>query len=859
MTIGLAACQIYPEDAFSNLPAAPELAAHSNILMTANTMDEDVVFSWTKARFMSADPTYILCMVYNGQTEILGTTDKLFFSLSKTEFKAALYEAFPDLPQNSKFTISFCVDAVTEYAKTESAFQTISIYAFGDAVSPVLNAAAEAIVLDVADPTATISLLDWEEARLAYNEDITYSVFARVGENSYKVKEGIGGTSFSLTTDELNEAVIAAGGAEAEPVEVFFYVVATSATYADGVASNEVKVIVTTYVSSFPEILYIPGSHQGWDPATAPTLKQSTAKKGFYEGVINLTTADASDAQFKFCPEPAWGNDFGGVVTLNADYTVASAAKGTVGVSDNIVVPSGIYNIALNKKLNTIELVQVKSLSLIGEAIGGWDKDIALEYDAEAQTFSAVCDLVAGGFKVRFNNDWTYSMGGTVANVSSTVGDNIDCTVTGNYKVVLNVAAAPYTIKFINTSFPENIYLPGTHNGWNASTKFNGDGEGHYEGFAKLGGEWGFKLTKAANGSDVDWGTKLVWDKVDGVANADGSVTYGFKEPADGEDDNFPVAEAYYKAVIDMTAMTMTLTEVKTVEICGGMNSWGVSEDYMLKYDPAADSWKIEDVAMEKGQEWKFRMNDDTGWAVNLGGELSNLVHGGNNIACAETGIYTIELKIATTPYTATVTKTGDLVITLPEEMYLIGEGVGGWTFPTNAVAMIPVNGVSGGFWAIRYIEAGKGFKFSKVNTDWGQDFAGLDNNDGFSIDGGNCSVAATGLYMINVDYAKSTVKVEPAKVYGIGDCFGGWNADMASALFTVNPDGTVTSPALAAGNVRIYAASSCFSSDWWTREFRVADGKIDYRGKGGDQASVAATAGQKVTLDFNAGTGKIE
>jgi hypothetical protein len=40
--------------------------------------------------------------------------------------------------------------------------------------------------------------------------------------------------------------------------------------------------------------------------------------------------------------------------------------------------------------------------------------------------------------------------------------------------------------------------------------------------------------------------------------------------------------------------------------------------------------------------------------------------------------------------------------------------------------------------------------------------------------------------------------------------------------------------------------------------EYNVFDGAIVYRAAGGDQAAVAATAGQKVTLDFNAGTGSI-
>ena len=62
-----------------------------------------------------------------------------------------------------------------------------------------------------------------------------------------------------------------------------------------------------------------------------------------------------------------------------------------------------------------------------------------------------------------------------------------------------------------------------------------------------------------------------------------------------------------------------------------------------------------------------------------------------------------------------------------------------------------------------------------------------------------------------------------------------------------------------AAGDLRIYAGSSAATTDWWTREFNIFNGKIEYRGAGGDQAAVPVAAGKKVTLDFNAGTGTIE
>jgi hypothetical protein len=57
-----------------------------------------------------------------------------------------------------------------------------------------------------------------------------------------------------------------------------------------------------------------------------------------------------------------------------------------------------------------------------------------------------------------------------------------------------------------------------------------------------------------------------------------------------------------------------------------------------------------------------------------------------------------------------------------------------------------------------------------------------------------------------------------------------------------------------------MYAAAPAGSdADWWQMEFNVYDGKIVYRADGGDQAAVAVTAGQKVTLNFNAEAGSIQ
>lgn len=121
---------------------------------------------------------------------------------------------------------------------------------------------------------------------------------------------------------------------------------------------------------------------------------------------------------------------------------------------------------------------------------------------------------------------------------------------------------------------------------------------------------------------------------------------------------------------------------------------------------------------------------------------------------------------------------------------------------------------------------------------------------------------------MIYVDLQNGKLCVEKAQVYGIGEAFGGWDQAKAeykfveenkklvgTALVTVDGKTPENDPKC----LRIYAESSIKVSDWWTREFIILDGQIAYRGNGGDQPRIGINAGQKIILDFNAGTGVIQ
>lgn len=195
--------------------------------------------------------------------------------------------------------------------------------------------------------------------------------------------------------------------------------------------------------------------------------------------------------------------------------------------------------------------------------------------------------------------------------------------------------------------------------------------------------------------------------------------------------------------------------------------------------------------------------------------------------------------------------------------LYMIGQDFGAWDWTSDGVVtMTPVNSHEGAFWTTRYFTAGNGFKFCQ-KREWNGDFFSLGNDSGYTMSGGNCVVEKDGFYTVYVDLNNNIIAVEPAAIYGIGECFGGWDVHNAKNLFAAQEQTLVSPPFVLDGEIRMYAAAPSaineyYSVEWWQMEFNIYDGVIVYRGADGDQERVRGYLGQQVTLDLNAGTGAI-
>lgn len=462
VAIAAVACTIESEDTFSTSPVAPVMDAHSDILITSGTKAESVTFTWTAARFIDAESYLYNLNVKSGEKSAVlkqGIKDA-FCTISKEELRTFLKTNF-ELEKNATHQLSFSVNVADNAGEVyTSPALAVKVYFYDDAVAPVLSAPVSSIVLDKEKAADEIEVLGWAAARLEYGEDVTYKVTIKCGDGKEtELAKNLAGTSYKSTVDGLNDAVIAAGAAEGKEAEMTFKVYAYCTSLPDGLFSNEVDVKITTYILSFPEKMWLPGGYQspGWDIANAPALSLSAKQKGVYQGFVDLTTADGSDAEFKFSAAPSWSNvDFGFEdVTVETkgseDLPFAYAESKTLGGS-NIKVPSGLYYIKLDKKNGTLVMVQVKNLE-IGGSFAASDWKTFFPMTKKGSKWAAAEDFEMkpnDEIKIRFNTDWTYSFGGELDNVVFG-GDNIKFTESaGKYEFVFNTETSDFSLNLLN-------------------------------------------------------------------------------------------------------------------------------------------------------------------------------------------------------------------------------------------------------------------------------------------------------------------------------------------------------------------------------------------------------------------------
>lgn len=198
-------------------------------------------------------------------------------------------------------------------------------------------------------------------------------------------------------------------------------------------------------------------------------------------------------------------------------------------------------------------------------------------------------------------------------------------------KVEINML--DYTYMITPLSFGEYFYEIGNDSGWKTSNAlYGGNGDGKYQGFYYLNGEFKFK-PNADN-----------WDN-DYEFDGEGKI-------ADNNGPNCPDPGAgFYQIDVDLQAGTYALTKVNSITVVGNHNGWKQDDaNCHMTYNAEAGCWELT-TALKDG--FKFAMNDD--WATSWGGAngdptaYNNIsVNNGKDLNAPEgEGTYKIQLYLS--------------------------------------------------------------------------------------------------------------------------------------------------------------------------------------------------------------------
>ena len=304
--------------------------------------------------------------------------------------------------------------------------------------------------------------------------------------------------------------------------------------------------------------------------------------------------------------------------------------------------------------------------------------------------------------------------------------------------------------------------------------------------------------------------------------------------------------------------------------LLGEVNGNGWNPEEPVWFANVADGiYEVTVTTENEGENWyKFYGGTDAGnWDganahvmgcdTNGDGSLFNYINWSADLQCpiiSGKGKWKVRLDVNNWTYTINEVK---------PDLFLTGSN---YDWGGKWLQLVPFNKSEEDFWTIIYLHEGEQFKFAP-QAGWGDDFGytGTTINDeaGANITSssdGNLVVGKAGWYLLKVQNGstKALTVLQP-NVYLIGDAAGEWNiADSHKFTVPTTEDGVFESPAFAA-DAELRMCVSVDGFEWWQSEFMVFDGKIEYRGRGIDQNRVNVKAGQKVTLNFTAGTGEIK
>ena len=395
-------------------------------------------------------------------------------------------------------------------------------------------------------------------------------------------------------------------------------------------------------------------------------------------------------------------------------------------------------------------------------------------------------------------------------------------------------------------------------------------------------GKEGFQVVRVQKGRMESWGPGPDFSGVLPANLKDGEPVDGIFRGSYVESESlFTVAEdGLYHVILDTDLQQLAIARMK----------WGIdanpgSGGSFTYLHPNADtglgyrdySLQGQELANEtwhfnySGGERLFLGQDYLAVSCILGGSLDSLTSGGDSFLNSVAGLY--DIYFYWDPYSGysaetQITDTFEISREYPEELFLIGEGVGGWDFDSHALPMIPVLDHPNAFWRIVWLEPVSGDSSMLIVTD-----GTLENRFGVAettlplpanMALGDLPIPGpeeAGYFLVWIDLETDSLSISVPEVYLVGEVVDGiWDPPVASARFFVDNENQLITlnRNLVTGYLRMHVWHP-WHYHWWQHEFVIRDENIEYRGRGKALNPVKVTGGSKsIELDFREGTGTI-
>ncbi len=300
--------------------------------------------------------------------------------------------------------------------------------------APEFGSIPTSIVLLEAEATTDSITFSWSGADYGYQAAVKYTLQFAAGTGDFEdaINVDLGNErSHTYAVADFNALVLRLGLAPEHPGDVAYRVLASISDNVAAINSQTNTITVTAY-STFREIplLYVPGSHQGWSPETAPKLADVDFDD-IFEGYVYFP--DAANA-FKLTVAPCW---------CEADYGSPGGDQLTLGGGSDIQHNGqGFYRLVANLK-NLTWRAETMNWGVIGDATPNeWNSDQDMTYDVDEGVWRITIALTVGEFKFRANDEWNVDFGHNADDepfVLSYGGGNIPVGEAGEYDIVLDL------------------------------------------------------------------------------------------------------------------------------------------------------------------------------------------------------------------------------------------------------------------------------------------------------------------------------------------------------------------------------------------------------------------------------------